>query len=180
MRSLSANLRLRPVDRMCVALGIKGANAEWISGDGNIALVSGTTRYGYIPLVAGDVVSAVHFWVDVVAAVVTTIKGGLYSYSGTTGTLLASSANSTSAFNTLGLATLTMATPYTVPTTGHYLIAALSVATTPGSLLSVANGGVTGKASGTIIPGATEASQTDLDASSTLGASSVSIWCGWS
>lgn len=162
------------------ALGLKGANGDWVAGDGNIALASGTTRYGYIALNAGDVVTNVHCWVDVVAATVTTIKGGLYSYSGTTGTLLGASANTTAAFNALGLATLVLSSPYTAPTTGHYLIAFLSVATTPGSLLGLATGGATGKGSSSVIVGGTEAGQTDLDASSTIGTSSVSIWVGWS
>lgn len=170
----------QPVDRQCAALGIKGANADWIDANGAVALTSGTVRYGYIPLVAGDVVSAVHVWLTQTAATVTTIKGGLYSYSGTTGTLCAASANDTGAFNAVGMATLTMATPYTVPTTGNYLIAILSVATTPGSILSMATSGVAGKWDGSIKPGAVEASQTDLDASSTLGNTTVSIWCGWS
>lgn len=168
-------------DRSLRLLGVQAQNFPWLIGDGNVSLVSQTTRFGYLPLLAGDIVTNLHFWVDVVASGVTTIKAGIYQFStGTTWTRLASSSNLTSSLGTLNLATLALSSPYTVPTSGHYLAALLSHATTPGSVLAGATAGVTGKGSGTIWIGGSEAGQTDLDASADVGASSVSIWVGWS
>ena len=178
--TLSRLMRVDTRPRFARALGIMDANAPWIVGDGNIALTSGTVRYSYIPLLAGDVVTNVHCWVDVVSGTVTTIKGGLYSISGTTATRLGSSANITTAFDAIGLATFPLSSPYTVPTTGNYLIAIISVATSPGSLLAHAPGGVTGKGTGAVVAGGVEAGQTDLDVSATIAVSSVCLWAGWS
>lgn len=174
---------LRLTSPSAIALGLSGQNAEFIVGDDNVLLTSGTVRYGYLALKTGDVVERVHCWVDAAAATVTTIKGGLYSYTGTTGTLLGASGNTTTAFDVLGLATLTLSTPYTVTADGHYLVAFICVATTPATLLLVGSGflgSAAGRGGSSIIVSGEEAAQTDLDASSTITTGDTSIWVGWS
>lgn len=155
-------------------LDLLGSNVPYLTCEGVQALTSGTTRFSALPLYAGDIVSELLFAVSVVAGTVTTIKAGLY---GTSGNRLAVSNNTATAFDALGpVASFTMTTPYTVPTTGIYYAAVLSVASVPGTLHCIT--GQAGKGTGFALCG-TEAGQTDLDATATITAANAMLWVGY-
>lgn len=164
---------------LLVSDGLLGNNFSKFQIDTVQALTSGVARYTALPLLRGMVVTKLWFLVSVNAGTVTTIKAGLYTAAGAQ---VAVSANAATAFDTDdAYASLTLSTPYTVPTTGTYHAAVLSVATTAGSLGAIA--GIAGKGtaigSGPVLAG-TEASLTDLQATSTITTSIVPLWVGWS
>lgn len=158
--------------------GWKGWNYPAMLWNAAQAYTSGATRFGVMPLQAGQVVTNIFTSVSVAASSVTTIKYGIYDSSGNR---LAVTDNSTTAHDAVGWPSIALTAPYTVTTTGGYYFAALVVAGTAGSCGTLAS--VTGKAfpGGTpAMCGGTEAGQTDLDATVVVSGSNVLPWFGWS
>lgn len=145
-------------------------------------MIDGTVYAMLVPLRAGDVVTNISLILNGPAgADVTASKVGLYSLAGT---LLASSADQGTAWQSVGTKTVALASPYTVPATGGYYAALFAKATTTlpkpfcgaGSASQI-NGAAIGSGAH---PSGIMASQTDLPATATFTftASLISYWVG--
>lgn len=146
--------------------------------NGSVAPTSGDLRASLTPIRAGTIVTNIHVGVTGTAAgTVTTIKAGLFDKSGNR---LAASDNSTTALNgTNAVATIALATPYTVPATDVYYPAILIVATQMPTLTRINSNTPFHTAVGSGKPvGVTEASQTDVDATATFTATALMYWFG--
>ena len=96
-------------------------------GSGGFVAVGGTIYGVAIPLLAGDVVSNLSVMVTTAGSGVTASLLGLYD---TAGTRLAVSADQGTAWQSTGLKTVAMTTPYAVPATGLYYGAIIATAST--------------------------------------------------
>ena len=154
-----------------------------ITGGG--AMVSGTVYYMQIELVRGQILTTSHIVVGTAGSAVTFAKIGLYD---TAGLLLASTADQTSAWATVGVHSQAFTAPYTVPTTGLYYAAWLCVASTTVPASGIASapqvpnvGNGVAAPSGGLVFGSL-VSQVDLPASGAIAAGTAPalIWVGFS
>ena len=83
---------------------------------------------------AGDRITGLWAHVQTGASTVTLIKQGIYSR---TGSQLASTANNTSVYNSPGLATMALTSPFDITVSDIYYLAMLQVATTPAIMSGV-------------------------------------------
>jgi hypothetical protein len=160
--------------------GLLGQNYHRAQSTSGAAITSGTTKFGLVYLLEGEVISKIWWGCAVVSATVTLTKCGLYD---TGGNQLAVSANDIAANTTLGPTGISMVTPYTVPASGPYYMALLVVATTPGSNAGTGspNGGFQAMPSPyNFVLAAVEAGQTDLDPTVAYTANAGLPWFGWS
>lgn len=163
------------------ALGLTGCNFDPYATDTATALTSGTVRGTLIPVIEGDTISELFWQVSVAAGTVTTIKVGLYSAIATPARL-AVSANTTTAMDAIGICRAPLTSVYRATATGFVYAAIISVASTAGTVGTMA--GWTGKATSStggwpVALGFTEASQTDLDATITPTLATAPMWWGW-
>jgi hypothetical protein len=107
------------------AQGILAETHPRLSPVGSAVLAPGTVYFMQVYLWAGQTVSACHVTVAVAGSAETFAKCGLYS---TAGTLLASTADLGNGWETVGIKSNNFATPYVVPTSGIYYVAALVLA----------------------------------------------------
>jgi hypothetical protein len=146
---------------------------------GTTVLVDGNAYFMLVGLRAGDVVTNVSVAVVTAGSSVTLSKVGLYS---TAGTRLALSADQGTNWQTAGLYTCAMATPYTVLTDGEYYAALVSKASVTLPALGRANSGVVAGASISSSPllFGLQTGQTDLPASATIVGTSAAtaFWVG--
>jgi hypothetical protein len=170
--------------RQSLAMRNQGVYAETypvMNSNGQTITTTGTVYGVGIGLLAGDVVTNLTSRVSLAGATVSLAKMGLYSKAGT---LLCSSASNGTAFETTGVKTLPMTTPYTVPTDDYYFAAfiAVSAVTMPTNWRSAtfftANS-YAGVGSGQNIA-VLQLSQADLPASATFvtSTSAISMWIG--
>ncbi len=144
-------------------------------------LISGTTYLSGLPLLGGTVITNLSVQITVAGAAVSLSKVGLYN---TSGTLLASSADQGSSWNTAGYKTIALTAPYTVPATGVYYggIVFVTASTAPTFARGQAPTAIQGllgcvSVNGGILPYASVTGQTDL-VSVTVGAGTApgNIW----
>lgn len=169
-----------PVSRTQILVTGIGLIAEsFPSGaiDATWALVTGKTYFMAVGLCAGDVISNVHLVVNGAGSGTTLAKVGLYDK---TGTRLAASADLGTAWHSVGRKTHALATPYTVPADDLYYVAVLHVWTTTAATMprGAAGGGTETAIGSNPRTYATEASQTDLDATATLADGERTLWVG--
>lgn len=110
-------------DRDAIKRSARNIIAEVIDplgGIGSIIMIDGTVYYMAVGLIQGDVVTSLVININAAGSGMTLSKAGLYS---STGTLLASSVDQGSAWQSTGIKTIAMQTPYTVPVTGLYYVA---------------------------------------------------------
>lgn len=137
-------------------------------------LISGSVYYVSVPLLAGDVVTNLITMVGTAGVGVTVSKMGLYNAS--TGARLAVSADQATAWESTGIKTVPMVTPYVVPANGVYYAAIIAVAgTVPGFPRLLTTTGTTpatfiGAINGGIQPMAIQTGQTDLPLTATFAA----------
>lgn len=169
------------VDRDAIVRSARGVisetcDARWVSTA--TIMVDGTVYYAAMPLLAGDTVTNLSLFVQAAGAGVTLSKVGLYS---STGTLLASSADQGTNWQSTGLKTIALQAAYTVQTSGIYYAACVSKTGTTmptltrgagtNSMVSVAVG------SGAL-PWAGQLAQTDLPSPGTISAG-VTAFSPW-
>ena len=143
------------------------------------ALTSQLVTFSAVGLLAGDVVTNLTVGVGVAGVSVTMAKIAIYSK---TGTLLASTANLTTTFESTGVKTAAVTTPYTVLTDDLYYAAVLAVtASTIPNLRSghtaTSTGTMAAVGSGVMMCGAM-AAQSDMPASATIATnnSATFVW----
>jgi hypothetical protein len=135
-----------------------------------------------VPLRKGTVITNLYIGVTTGGTGTSLSKCGIYSVGGS---LLASSADQGTAWNTAGALTVALTTPYTVTAdAGHYVALVAKTATTMPTLLRAEPSGG-GQAMNAIGSGAqaigTQSGQTDLPTTATIGATSaIGFWMGWS
>lgn len=146
---------------------------------------SGTVYYAGISLLAGDVVSNIHVAVGTAGATFSGIgsKVGLYTaISGTSGTLVAQSADISAQVSSTGVKVLPLTQPYVVPIDGSYYVAWITVATTPPTPGRSAVGSTAftaALAGSTVAVCGAQAGQTDLPATATIANNTQSAyWFG--
>lgn len=175
--------------RQAIALRAQGLFAETfdrklvLSGGAGAAMVSGTVYYTAIPLLAGDVVANIHIAITQAGVSVTMAKVGLCS---PLAVLLGSSANQTSAWESTGMKSIVLASPYTVTSSGLYYIEAIAVAggTLPGitrGIVASATNAINAAVGGGQMPFGTQTGQADLPANGVLaapGAAQFPFWAG--
>lgn len=144
---------------------------------------TGDIRCGLIGLNAGDIITNLHCVCQATAATVTTLKMAIYAGGalGASISRLATSGNVTTAFDATGIATFPLTETYTVPSSGGYFLALISVATTGGSVARAGvagTGGAAGVGSGYALGGNVAGGGTDLGTSITLTATTNILWVG--
>lgn len=148
-------------------------------------MVSGTVYYVQVYLFRGQVLATTHIVVGTAGSGVTFGKVGLYD---STGVLLASTADQTNGWTAVGTHSQAFAVAYTVPVTGIYYAALLTLAspTAPSPGISstpqagnIGNGGAA--PSGGLVC-ASQTGQTDLPAPATIAAGTAPgvFWVGFS
>jgi hypothetical protein len=171
--------RLTGTPRIQLCITAQGIISETFSRNANGAgsiLIDGYAYFVAIGLKAGDVVTNISVVVNTVGATVTLSKVGLYS---TAGTRLAVSADQGAAWESTGMKTIAMGTPYTVLTDGAYYVAVVCKATTLPYLIRGATQTYSYLKVGTgIYPYGIQTGQTDLPASATIGGGGLGIWAG--
>lgn len=183
------DLRVLPTVRqqsLLTANGLIAENFPRLTAGTAQTMANGATgdiRCGLIGLNVGDVITNLHCVCQTTAASVTTLKMGLYAGGALGGAVarLAVSGNVTTAFDSTGLATFPLSSPYTVTATGGYFVALISVATTGGSVARAGvtgTGGAAGAGSGYALGGNVSGGGTDLGTSITLTATTNIIWVG--
>lgn len=170
--------------RSQLALTAQGMIAETFQphpGLANRSATDGTIFFVLLGLRAGDVIANVHLVVGAAGtgAGSTLAKVGLYN---TSGTRLAVSADLGNAWESTGMKTHALSAAYTVTADGGYYVAAIAKnSTTVPSFRGGSSGAINDLAavgSGSIAAG-TQAGQTDLPASATIGAANaVAMWFG--
>lgn len=161
-------------------LGLVSQTFDRFAASGGTADIDGQVDFTSIGLIAGDIVTNITIAI-VVAGVGTTLsKVGLYD---SAGNRLALSADQGSVWNTIGLYTIPMITPYQVTASGLYYIA--MVAKTGATMPGKARSGMVFPATTGLAIGASAkicglmAGQTDLPASATIVAgTSRPQWAG--
>jgi hypothetical protein len=141
-------------------------------------MIAGTVYYVGVPLIAGDLIANITVFVSVAAVGITLSKVGLYS---ATGTLLASSVDQGTNWQTTGQKTVALQAAYTAQSTGLYYAAAVESAVT--TQASIGSGTATTRmASATIGSGslqmAAQTGQVDLPAPGTIAAGNLAagLW----
>lgn len=134
------------------------------------ALVSGTAYFSAIVMRAGTVVTNITVSVSVAGAAVTLSKVGLFT---TAGAQLAVSADQGTSWQTTGNKTIAMATPYVVPTSGVYYVAAIAVFTSTAPALIRGSTGAGSILAGTaigsgILPFGVQLVQADMPSPATI------------
>jgi hypothetical protein len=157
------------------AQGVITQNFDRVVANNYQALVDGTAYFLSVGLRAGDTVTNISVVVGGAGSAVTLSKVGLYSKAGAR---LGISADQGTAWQSTGLKTIALTSPYTVPADDGYYIAVVSKATTTVPSLLRVQSGLLMTAVGTgMAPVATQAAQTDLPATATLGvASTFGFW----
>lgn len=165
------------VDILDTGEGLLGETFDRIMMSSAQTPTSGTVYSTLIGLRAGTVVANISVICAATAAGVTLLKVGLYN---TAGTQLASSAESSASFNSSGLKTLAMTTPYTIPADGVYYCSFISV--TGGSNPTIAG---TGSFTNRNLPVGSsprrtsdQSGQTDLPSPATFANGTVGLWFG--
>lgn len=166
-----------------VAQGLIAQTYDRSGGAPSLALlVDGTAYFTAIPLFSGSTVTNISVPVSVAAVGMTLSKVGLYD---SAGNRLAVSADQGAAWESTGMKTIAVVTPYAVPTSGLYYAALVAKATvTLPTVLRSSSGigtlvtGMTAIGAGKL-PVGTLTAQTDLAATAaiTLGSPS-SLWIG--
>lgn len=143
-------------------------------------LVDGTAYFTLIGLLAGDVVTNLSISVPIAGVTMSLSKVGLYT---TAGVRLALSADQGTAWESAGVKTIAMTSPYTITTSGAYYVAIVAKG---GTLPTVMRGGIfaastsqgAGIGSGSMVAGV-QTGQTDLPTSATIvSGSGFAHWVG--
>jgi hypothetical protein len=147
------------------------------------AFTAGRVVGGLVGLRAGDVITTLYIMLNTVGVDTTKVRLALYSASGTTLTLVASTADDHVAFNDAGNNGTTrgvaLSSPYTVLTTGGYYICILSVGGTSPTLQRAINSGVMGAVGSGLVPFVYNAGNADLPSGpETFAQESVGWWVG--
>lgn len=160
--------------------GLKGENFPRHLASGGQLSVSQTAYFQLMPFRAGDLVTNIHVMIITTGSSSTTkCKVALFN---TAGTQLAVSADLGTSWETTGLKTHALGTPYSVPTDGVIYVAIHHVASTAATILrATAVAGVhTAVGSGAFILGA-QTGQADMPSPATIAnASQFGFWMGWS
>lgn len=184
--NLNGQIDVRHVDRRRIAnaaLGVKDWTIDptftWQTG--TQLMTGGSVYYTAIGLAEGDVVTNIIVPVSTQGSGVTLSKAGLYD---SALTLLASSADQGTAWQSTGKKVCALASPYTVTSTGLYYLAVIATASTTLPTLIRGTNNATGNAvigSGPK-PAFDEPSQSDLPAtgSSASLTATVTVCVGWS
>lgn len=147
------------------------------------AMVSGIVYFVGLALLEGQVVTNMHTVFSVGGSSLTLSKVGLYTVSGVTATLVASSANLGTSWESTGFKTHALTAPYVVPADAYYYAAMLAVgaAGMPTTLRATASTFITGVVAGFARPYGSLTAQTDLPASGDLGQTTpAAVWLGCS
>jgi hypothetical protein len=151
-------------------------------GGSSTIMVDGTVYFNSIGLVSGDVVTSITTFIATGGAGMSICKVGLYSK---TGTLLASSADASTSFNSAGLKTTPLSTPYTVTSTDGCFVALFGKTAT--TMPTPHRTGVSVNGNGLpiglgMIQCGLMAGQTDLPANATISGvgTTISYWAGLS
>jgi hypothetical protein len=138
--------------------------------------ISGTAYFMSMGLLAGDVVTKLNILVTTAGASMTLSKVGLYDSSGT---LLASSADQGTAWQSTGLKQISLSSPYTVTADGGYYAAVVAIGSTMPILTRGFNFGPSDGVGSGMKPYGTQLSQTDLPSPATIGLTSpIAFWIG--
>lgn len=161
------------------AQGLKGESYPRTALVSSAALATQALRGVLVPFRAGDTVT--NLCAAVVAAGVTLTDAWLGLYS-TAGVQLAATASAPTTFESVGVKSVAVATPYTVTATGGLYIVALFVggSTIPSLLSSGSPSNATGAFSGGSAVAVVQTSLTSLPTPATFGNSGYAIWAGWS
>lgn len=147
---------------------------------GTQIMTDGVAYFMKIGLRAGDVVTNIVIGITTAGTATTLSKAGLYTKAGVQ---LAASADQGSAWNSTGIKSVAMGTPYTVPADDGYYVCVVSKATTTlATLLRGANNSLATAAVGTgMAEIGTQTAQTDLPSPATITFGSGSpqgFWVG--
>jgi hypothetical protein len=164
---------------LTTAQGLVTQNYERTLVQGSSIMIDGTVYYLSVGLRAGDLVTNVILHVATAGATLTLSKVGLYDKSGTR---LVVSADQGTAWETSGMKTVALSSPYTVPSDDGFYVALVSKGTTLPTLSRSS-----GPSAGTIQVGsgmralAMQTGQTDFPASASFaGTAPLSFWVGLS
>jgi hypothetical protein len=162
-------------DVLDAAQGLITQNFDRQLANANQVLVDGTAYFMAVGLRANDLVSNISIAVGTAGSAVTLSKVGLYKKDGTR---LAVSADQGTAWQSVGVKTIALASPYTVPVDDGYYVAVVSKATTTlPALVRAQNGLQMGAVGSGMAPAGVLAAQTDLPASATLSVfSTFGLW----
>lgn len=162
------------------AENIKGQNFPRQAAAGTAIMVDGTAYFQGVGLVAGDIVTKIMVCVTTLGASVTLSKVGLYT---TGGSLLASSADQGTAWQSTGIKEISLSSPFTVVTSGAYYLAVISKAsvTLPTLLRGNSTGGASAAITGGVQAFGTQLAQTDLPSPATIASTAaIAYWTAWS
>jgi len=167
------------VQTLLTAEGLLGQNYDRQLASNTSALVSGTVYFMLVPLSSSDTVTNISIAVTSAGSGVTLSKVGVFSK---TGTLLASSADQGTGWQSTGIKTIPLSSPYTAAADDGVYLAIVCIATTTMPVLARASsqGTVNSPVGSGVRPYAAQASQTDLPASAVLSATGgIAYWVGW-
>lgn len=151
--------------------------ATFVAGAGGLG--TGVASYAAIGLLAGDLISTLTISLQVAGTALTLAKMGIYSK---TGAQLAVSGDQSAAWMaSTGVKTVTLPSPYAVPTTDVYYLAALIVGTTGPSLVRGCGGNAFGQfaLSGFLAHYYGQSGLADLPSQATFGTGFSTAHCFW-
>lgn len=164
-------------DLMASGQGLIAQNYDRQAAGNTSIMIGGTIYFGLLPLFKDEVVTNVHISVTANGVTSTLAKCGLYDKAGNR---LAISADQGTAWDTAGIKTVPMSTPYTILADDVYFAAVIAqAATLPTLARNANNGNIPGTIGSGARPFGTQAGQTDLINPATIGAaSSIGYWFG--
>jgi hypothetical protein len=167
------------VQTLLTAEGLLGQNYERTLASNTSALVDGSAYFLLVPLKAADTLTNIIIAVTSGGSGVTLSKVGIYSK---TGTQLAASADQGTAWQSSGIKTIALSSPYTASADDGVYLAIVCKATVTMPVLARASsqGTVNSPVGSGVRPFAAQASQTDLPSPATLSAAGgIAYWVGW-
>jgi hypothetical protein len=160
--------------------GLKGQNIDRQAAGTGTILVDGTAYFQMVTLRKGSVVTNLHCCVTTAGTGTSLSKVGLYD---SLGNRLAISADQGTAWNTAGMQSIAVTSPYTVLADGGYYLAvvAKTATTMPTMARGASSASQAAAISGFMAPFGTLAAQTDLPATATIvTTAAIAFWMGWS
>lgn len=163
------------------AQGLKGENFPRAAIVGGTISISGTVYYMLTPFRAGDRITNIHPHLTVAASGVTACKAGLYAQDATQ---LASSADLGTSWQSTGIKTHALSTPYIVPSDAAlYIVLFHTVSTTAATIArcSAATGIWQTPSGSAPYVFAAQTGLSDLPAPGTpANSNQLGFWVGWS
>jgi hypothetical protein len=161
------------------AQGLVTQNFDRQEAAGTILSEDGRIYFMLIGVRGGDVLTNVSVVVTTAGAGTSLSKVGLYT---TAGVRLALSADQGTGWNSAGVKTIALGSPYTVTADGGLYVAVVAKAATtlPTFLRSVASSVASPAIGAGVAPYGSQTGQTDLPASATIGSGTHAIWVGLS